>query len=241
MILAALQKQFNQLLGTLPVLLWFDPDGDFLPLLDDLQTAGLPVCRIQHTGQIIRLRADLLYAHVSVPTLVYLPWKRDAVENDLLTPLFPLSHVFNGSLFRFLSDQGVTFPEDPRTRNAIKEVLPRLAKQSLGKGAGYWHKALSSLDAVREELLGDFEDKLLNYLALPNETQLELKKNEIESFFFGLLASRYGFEAGPGEQPEATACRLAAHFIIARAYATSGSPENFPFIKLIPSAHLLEK
>jgi hypothetical protein len=240
MLLTALNKRFRGLLEARPILLWFDPEGDFQPLLDDLSGAGLSLRCIQTEGQLIRLRANLLYH--PAPTVVYLPWKRDDPRSDWLTPIFPLASVFSDTLFRFLSDQGVTFPDDPKIRGLIKDVLPRLARQSIGKGAGYWAKVLSSLDAVREELLGDFEDKLLNYLALPAETHAELKKNEIENFFFGLLASRYGFETDPaGETPAAIARHLAAHFIVSRAYATAGQPENFPFLKLIPSAHLLEK
>jgi len=239
MLITALKKHFQGLLKARFTVLWFDPEGDFLPLLEELYASGLSIRRIESKGQLIRLRADLL--HSPTPTVIYLPWKRDASETDLLTPIFPLASIFNDTLFRFLSDQGVAFPEDAKTRAAIKDVLPRIAKQSIGKGEGYWKKVLSSLDAVREELLGDFGEKLLDYLALPAQTHTYLKKNEIETFFFGLLASRYGFEGDPiNETPEAIARRLTAHFVIARAYSTAENPVGFPFEKLIPPAHLQE-
>ena len=237
MLLNALKKRFKGDLKSRPILVWFDPEGDYLPLLDDLSAAGLPLTCIQTEGQLIRLRANLLYQ--PAPTIVYLPWKRDAAESDLLVPILPLAHVFNDSLFRFLSDQGVTFPD--KIRSTLKDVLPRLAKQSLGKGDGYWKKVLSSLDAVREELLGDFGEKLLSYLAVPAETYAELEKNAIENFFFGLLASRYGFECDPAsETPDAIARRLTAHFILARAWLTAGNSGDFPFQKLLPPVHLFD-
>jgi len=239
MLITALKKHFQGLLKARPILVWFDAEGDYVSLLDDLTASGLPLTCIQTEGQLIRLRADLLYH--PAPTVVYLPWKRDAAESDLLTPILPLAHIFNDNLFRFLNEQGVSFPDDPKTRSTIREVLPRLAKQSLGKGAGYWKKVLSSLDAVREELLGDFGEKLLSYLAIPAETHAEFKKNDIENFFFNLLASRYGFECDPtSETPEALSRRLTAHFILARAYLTAGKPEDFPYQKLLPPTHLLD-
>jgi hypothetical protein len=238
MLLNALKKHFKKHLDSRPILVWFDPEGDFQLLLDDISAAGLPLTCIQTEGQLIRLRADLLYQ--PAPTIIYLPWKRDADESDLLTPILPLAHTFTDSLFRFLNAQNVSFPDDPKTKGPIKDVLPRLAKQSLGKGSGYWKKVLSSLDAVREELLGDYAEKLLSYLAVPTETQADLEKNNIENFFFGLLASRYGFECDPASEiPEAIARRLTAHFILARAWLTAGRPDDFPYRKLLPPIHLL--
>jgi len=238
MLLKALKNQFKKYLNSRRILIWFDSEGDYQLLLDDLIAANLPLTCIQTEGQLIRLRADLLYS--PAPIIVYLPWKRDAAESDLLTPILPLANIFNDNLFRFLNEHGVAFPDDPKTRSAIRDVLPRLAKQSLGKGSGYWKKVLSSLDAVREELLGDFGEKLLSYLAVPAETYAELEKNDIENFFFGLLASRYGFECDfASETPDALARRLTAHFILARAWLTAGKPENFLYQKLLPEAHLL--
>lgn len=238
MLLNALKKRFNRDLGSRPILVWFDPEGDYLPLLDDLSAAGLPLTCIQTEGQLIRLRAGLLYH--PVPTIVYLPWKRDAAESDLLTPILPIAHIFNDTLFRFLNEQGVSFPDDPKIRALIREVLPRLAKQSLGKGAKYWDK-FTTIGDVLEELLGDPVEKLLNFLALPEETYKELQDKGADNFFFALLATRYGFEISDGSEPPiAIARRLTGHFIVARAYATSGRSETFPFINLVPPAHLFD-
>src|SRR5689334_20089931 len=124
MLVNALKKRFKGLLDSRPILVWFDAESDYLPLLDDVAASGLPLTRIESLGQLIRIRADLLYA--SAPIIIYLPWKRDAAESDLLTPILPLAHTFNDSLFRFLSEQGVTFPD--QIRSTIKDVLPRLAK-----------------------------------------------------------------------------------------------------------------
>ena len=222
MLLNALKKRFKGDLKSRPILVWFDPEGDYLPLLDDLSAAGLPLTCIQTEGQLIRLRANLLYQ--PAPTIVYLPWKRDAAESDLLVPILPLANIFNDNLFRFLSEQGVVFPDDPKIRSLIREVLPRLAKQSLGKGEKYWDK-FKSIGDVLEELLGDPVEKLLNFLALPEETYKELQDKGADNFFFALLATRYGFEVNDGsEPPTAIARRLTGHFIVARAYATSGKP-----------------
>jgi hypothetical protein len=238
MLLNALKKRFNGDLDSRPILVWFDPEGDYLPLLDDLSATGLPLTCIQTEGQLIRLRANLLYQ--PAPTIVYLPWKRDTAESDLLVPILPLANIFNDNLFRFLSEQGVVFPDDPKIRSLIREVLPRLAKQSLGKGEKYWGK-FKSIGDVLEELLGDPVEKLLNFLALPEETYKELQDKGADNFFFALLATRYGFEVNDGsEPPTAIARRLTGHFIVARAYATSGKPETFPFTNLVPPAHLLD-
>jgi len=242
MLLTALKDRFSRYFNSDPAndtILWFDPERDYAELLAPLKAAGVPLRLVEREGELIRVRYELQSRQPGARIVVYLPWKPDSAEADWLTPVIPLADVFAESLFRFLSHLGVAFPEDPKTRNAIKDVLPRLAGQSLGKGAGYWQKVLASLDAVREELLGDFGETLLRFLAMPDEVRRELRTKEIDNFFFGLLSGRYGFDAVLDEEPAAIARRLTAQLVAIRAFVTADRPDDFPFPNLLPAPHLL--
>ncbi|HKZ86641.1 MAG TPA: hypothetical protein VJ793_23665, partial [Anaerolineae bacterium] len=221
MLLIALKDRFNRYFDADPAydtILWFDPGRDYRELLEPLKAAGVPLRLVEREGELIRVRAELQYRKPSERMVIYLPWKRDDLASDWLAPIMPLADVFTDSLFRFLTGLDVVFPDDPRIKNAIKDVLPRLAGQSLGKGPGYWQRVLASLDAVREELLGDFGETLLRFLTLPDDVRQELRVKEIENFFYWLLSGRYGFEANTDDEPAAIARRLTAHLVAVRAF-----------------------
>lgn len=244
MLITALKNRFTIYLQQDPTndtILWFDAGRDYRELLQPLQGAGVPLRLVQSAGELIRIRAELIYRQPGEKVVVYLPWAQYDPTVDILIPNIPVAEVFSDSLFRFLSHLDVVFPEDPQTKNAIKDVLPQLAGESIGKGRGFWNQVLSSLDAVREALLGDFEEILLRFLALPDEELVQMQSKGIEQFFFGLLESRYGFRVDTSQSPETISRQMSMHLMATRAYVTTSQPEDFPFPKLLPEKHLFEK
>ena len=243
MLVSALKDRFSRYFSdpSHDTILWFDPRRDYRELLDPLKAAGVPLRLVEKEGDLIRVRYELQYRQPGTRTVVYITWERENRASDWLVPIEPLADIFTDSLFHFLADCGVEFPDDPNVKRAIRDVLPRLARQSLDKGEGYWGHVLASLDAVREELLGDFGETLLRFLASPQQVRDELRDKKIDNFFFGLLSGRYGFEANGEEEPAAIARRFTAQLIAVRAYMTTGKPDDFPFFRLLPAPHLLDE
>ena len=244
MLVSALKHRFENYFQRDPAndtILWFDPSRDYRELLTPLQDGGIPLRLVESEGDLIRVRSELEYRKPGEKFVVYLSWSQYDPVVDVLVPIIPVADVFSDSLFRFLSHLDVIFPDDPQTKNAIKDVLPQLAGQSIGKGKGFWTQVLSSLDAVREALLGDFEEILLRFLALPEEEFTQMQNKGIEQFFFGLLESRYGFRADTNQKPDTIVRQLSMHLIATRAYTTTGQPEDFPFSELLPEKHLYKK
>lgn len=129
MLINALKEQFEHNLLEKAFALWFDGEQDYHSILDGLRTPGMQLRIVLSSGELIHLRADLQALPPGEKLVIYLPFSQDDPAIDILTPLIPLAATFNDSLLRFLSQQGVEFPEDPKTRSVIKDVLPRLALQ----------------------------------------------------------------------------------------------------------------
>jgi hypothetical protein len=211
--------------------LWFDPDQEYAALLDHL--TDLPLWRYE--GSLLQVRYQLIHRAPGERTVVYLPLPQK--EAEVLRPFFATSLVFRERLYRFLRRQGLDFPDDPQVAHELRALLPRLAARSVGKGRAFWEYNLANLERARETLLGNFDDALLRFLAQPQITLTDLKREKLDGLFFAQLESAYGLAAAPEDDPDEVARRLAAQLILTCAYTQAevnlrehGSElEDFPY------------
>ena len=211
--------------------LWFDPGEEYAALLDHL--TEVPLWR--YDGSLLRLRYRLINRAPGERAVVYLPLRQEDAE--VLRPFFATSLIFRDRLYRFLRRQGLDFPDDPQVAHELRELLPRLAARSVGKGRAFWEYNLANLERARETLLGNFDDALLRFLAQPEVTLAELKREKLDGLFFAQLESAYGLAAHPEDDADQVACRLAAQLILPCAYSQAeanlrerGSElEGFPY------------
>ena len=210
--------------------LWFDPRREYEALLAHL--TAYPVWRYEDS--LLRLRYRLLHREPGERVIVYLPLSE--TEAEVLRPFFPTSYRFSESLYRFLRQQGLDFPDDPDVAHALRRLLPRMAARSLGKGRAFWTYNLANLERARETLLGNFDQTLLRFLARPAEVLAELQAEQLDGLFFAQLESAFGLVSGPEDAPEAIAARLTVQLLLARAYAEAGmeQPGDFPYTVHLP-------
>ena len=86
-------------------------------------------------------------------------------------------------------------------------------------------------------MLGNFDDALLHFLAQPQVTLADLKREKLDGLFFAQLESAYGLAAAPENDPDEVARRLAAQLILTCAYTQAevnlrehdSEPEDFPY------------
>jgi len=193
-------------------ILWFDPDEEYVALLDHL--TDVPLWRYE--GTLLQVRYRLIERAPGERAVVYVPIRQDDAE--ILRPFFATSLIFRERLYRFLRRQGFDFPEDPQVAHEIRELLPRLAARSIGKGRAFWEYNLANLERARETLLGNFDDALLRFLAQAQVTLAELKGEKLDGLFFAQLESAYGLSATTEDEPDEVARRLAAQLILTCAY-----------------------
>jgi hypothetical protein len=211
--------------------LWFDPDQEYTALLDHLTELSL----WRYKDNLLQIRYRLIHRAPGERTVVYLPLCPD--EAETLRPFFATSFVFRERLYRFLRRQDLDFPDDPQVAHELRTLLPRLAARSVGKGRAFWEYNLANLERARETLLGNFDDTLLRFLAQPQPTLAELKREKLDGLFFAQLESAYGLSATSEDDPEETARRLAAQLILTCAYAQAETtlrehglePTGFPY------------
>jgi len=212
--------------------LWFDPGEEYAALLDYL--TEVPLWR--YDGSLLRLRYRLIHRAPGERAVVYLPLRQE--EAEVLRPFFATSHIFRDRLYRFLRRQGLDFPDDPQVAHEMRELLPRLAARSIGKGRAFWEYNLANLERARETLLGNFDDALLRFLAQPQPTLAELKGEKLDGLFFAQLESAYGLSADPEDDPDEVARRLAAQLILTCTYTQAEANlrehgtvlEDFPYL-----------
>ena len=211
--------------------LWFDPDEEYVALLDHL----IDVTLWRYEDSLLRMRYRLIKRAPGERAVVYLPLRQDDAE--ILRPFFATSLIFRERLYRFLRGQGFDFPDDPQVAHEIRELLPRLAARSIGKGRAFWEYNLANLERARETLLGNFDDALLRFLAQPQVTLTELKGEKLDGLFFAQLESAYGLSATTDDDPDEVASRLAAQLILTCAYTQAeanlrehgGEVKDFPY------------
>ncbi len=215
--------------------LWFDSGEEYAALLDHL--TDVPLWRYQ--GSLLELRYQLIQRSPGERAVVYLPLPREDAE--VLRPFFATSLVFRERLYRFLRRQGLDFPDDPRVAHELRALLSRLAARSIGKGRGFWEYNLANLERARETLLGNFDDALLRFLAQPQATLAELKREQLDGLFFAQLESAYGLAAVPEDDPGDVARRLTAQLVLVRAFTDAEQAEGFPYAAQLPAPLYFER
>ncbi len=243
MLIQSLTEHFHQHFAQYShhdIVLWFDPQREYEPLLDHL--TAYPVWR--YAGSLLRLHYQLLQREAGQRVILYLPLKETEVEP--LRPFFPASYRFSESLYRFLRQQGFDFPDDPDVAHELRRLLPRLAARSLGKGRVFWTYNLANLERARETLLGNFDHTLLRFLAQPAEVLDGLRAEQLEGLFFAQLESAFGLAAGAagaGAEDDAAsiAARLTAQLLLTQAYSDAGQPADFPYLARLPEPLYYER
>ncbi|HIQ05423.1 MAG TPA: PglZ domain-containing protein, partial [Anaerolineae bacterium] len=165
--------------------------------------------------------------------VVYLPLPQKQAE--ILRPFFATSRIFRVPLYKFLRQQGLDFPDDPHVAHELRALLPRLAARSVGKGRAFWEYNLANLERARETLLGNFDDALLRFLACPQATLTDLKREQLDGLFFAQLETTYSLSATAEDDPDDVACRLTAQLVLVRAFTDAGQPEDFPYKAQLPA------
>ncbi len=236
MLIQALTEEFQRWFAQADhhdIVLWFDPDGEYSALLDHLTDLDL----WRYEGSLLPIRYRLIHRALGERTVVYLPLRFEDENAETLRPFFATSLVFRKRLYKFLRRQGLDFPDDPQVAHELRTLLPRLAARSVGKGRAFWEYNLANLERARETLLGNFDDILLRFLAQPEATLAELRREKLDGLFFAQLESAYGLSATSEDDPEETARRLAAQLILTCAYAQAETnlrehglePPDFPY------------
>ena len=223
--------------------LWFDPEKEYAALLDHLTDAPL----WRYEGSLLQVRYRLIKRAPGERAVVYLPMRKD--EAEILRPFFAISLVFRERLYRFLRRQGLDFPDDPQVAHELRELLPRLAARSVGKGRQFWEYNLANLERARETLLGNFDDALLRFLAQPQSMLSGLKQEKLDGLFFAQLESVYGLAAASEDDPGEVAQRLAAQLILTCAYTQAeinlrehgNELEDFPYPARLAEPHYRER
>lgn len=227
-------------------ILWFDPEKEYAGLLDSLD--HLPLWRFE--GSLLQLRYRLVQRAVGEKAIVYLPMTEE--KADLLRPFCATSFCFQDRLYRFLRQQGLDFPDDPAVAHRLRQLLPQLAVQSLGKGRGFWEYNLANLERAINTLLGEFDSTLLRFLEHPRGELAQLQAQHFDGLFYAQLAGAYGLDAAAGgvpavseDNPDEVARRLTAQLVLVRAYtfATPGASGGtaFPYVDRLPEPHQFDR
>ena len=233
MLIQTLTQHFNDHFAQFPhhdTVLWFDPDGEYAALLDHLTEIDL----WRYEGSLLAIRHRLIHRAPGERAVVYLPMHQS--EAEILRPFFATGLIFRDRLYKFLRHQGLDFPDDPEVAHGMRDLLPRLAARSVGKGRAFWEYNLANLERVRETLLGNFDDTLLRFLAGPERTLADLKQEQLDGLFFAQLESAYGLAATPDDDPGEVARRLTAQIVLVRAFTDAGQPslDSFPYAARLP-------
>jgi serine/threonine protein kinase len=209
------------------VVLWFDPDREWAPLLP-LLSVHLPL--IVDEGSLLEVRYRLEKRPPGQKAVVYVPRHRD--QADYLKPYEFIGKCFQSSLYDFLREHGAPLPEEGHEKRAIKMLLPQLAKASVGKGEAFWQQATSVAKAT-SLLLPDFQGRLFAFLANPEPAWQDMQREGIAELLVDEVARRYGYEA-VRQDPLRCAQRLLAHWCMVDVYVEAGQPADFPLISALP-------
>lgn len=194
----------------------------------------------QYGDSLLELRHRLIQRGPDERTVVYLPMSKERAE--ILRPFFATSLIFRDRLYKFLRQQGLDFPDDPRVAHLLRSLLPRLVPHSIGKGREFWERNLSNLWVAVETLLGgNFDDVLLRFLAHPSDELVHLRKERLDALFFAQLENTYGLTASAEDDPLETARRFTAQLALVRSFTGAGEPDDFPYAARLPDAVHFER
>jgi len=216
-------------------ILWFDPKREWEGLLSHLKL-HLPL--LVYEGSLLELRYQLVERSLNECAVVYLPFEKLQLttrgEAEYIRPFIYTAKVFDDSIETVLRDQGVELPESHTKMRHIRPHLPALAVASVGKGRAIW-KGLDNLEAVLARLFPDFEDRLMQLLAYPEQAARQLEQQEQREAFFTLLESEFGVPGPEQGDDEKWAERFTATLCLVETFVAADEPDDFPFREALPS------
>ena len=227
-----LEEQFGQWYMESPsdnLILWFDPAGEWEPVLDHLSP---DLNLLRYAGSQLEMRYWLERRPPDRQTLAYLPLTQE--EAHYLLPYCFTSKVFDEKPYDFLLRHDVPLPRTAHERSQVKAVLPRLIQESIGKGAAFW-KAISSYEEAQAALIKDFSARLGQFLDQPAPIWDKLRSAGLTEHFQAMVQSRLGY-GGPTDDPVHYASGLLAQLVFVDLYCRSGGAGDFPLKHLLPDS-----
>lgn len=231
MLINLLTQKFNNYFNESPnnnLILWFDPKNEYHPIIGNF--TEVDIWELDNNNLEVRYRIN--NREPGQKTVVHIPKSNNDAE--ILRPYFSTSLLFQKSIYKVLSEEGLNFPADPKTKHRVRDILPQLAQESIGKGKGFWVNTLASLEKAREALLGNFDEVLLRYLTNPHEIDKQLENDQTRDIFFALLESKYGVDIQITNDVEEIIQEITAPLILVNAVSIQGPEDTFPFLSKLP-------
>lgn len=212
------------------VVLWYDPDREWEPLLNNLYS-GLNL--IRYDGSLLKVRYELERQPADELVVAYLPLEQE--EADYLLPFHFTSKVFEKGIYDVLVEHGMPLPRSGPQRKQIREMLPQLARESIGKGEAFWQN-ITDVQKAQQALISDFAGRLNQFLDEPAATWASLKAEDLHEHFLSMVADRVGFDE-PMANPVAHAKKLVTHLCLVDLFVQTGQPNDFPLGHLLPEPY----
>src|SRR5690606_33341363 len=90
---------------------------------------------IRYDGSLLQVRYELEKRPLDQLSLAYLPLNKE--ETDYLLPFQFTSKLFTDSLYEFLLRHQVALPHSGPKRREMAQMLPMLARESIGQGVEF--------------------------------------------------------------------------------------------------------
>ncbi|MFY9826548.1 MAG: PglZ domain-containing protein [Thermoanaerobaculia bacterium] len=154
------------------------------------------------------------------------------------------------TLFGFLRKIAVNLPSDPKEQRQLWDggrdsLLAKFTARFADRDARFWQQQLTPA-WVRQQVIGDVEQTILDLAAEPAEKLAELAREGLESDFVQQVREAFGFsrplpKAQPKEaKPEDLVDEWLADFVLRLAlvetYTGYGEPTDFPYLELLPES-----
>lgn len=227
-----LEDDFGQWYKRSPVhdiILWYDPDEQWLDMLDQLSPS---LNLIRYDGSLLEVRYKLEKRPLDQLSVVYLPLKQE--ETDYLLPFQFTSKLFTESLYDFLLNHHVSLPRSGNNRREMSQMLPMLARESIGQGIEFWQEVTTPTKA-REKIVQDFRGLLGQFLDAPSAIWQAMQGNGQAEQFQKMVYKNLGYP-DPLTNPEEDAYRLFVHLCLVDLYIQSDGSDDFPLQHLLPSS-----
>ena len=269
MILDWLVSEFCGLLAHDPesrVLLWFDAKAEFRGLLPEVEQAasdaGLVLLGLdpqEGHGPLWMKWAVEAGPGADRKVVLWLPHSREALVGgsaDSLRLEVLLEYEYRGlewridgkpsTLFSFLRKHGVPLPtkqseQGPLWKGGAESPLARYVMKHAGRDQTFWQSRTLSLAVVQEGIVGGVEDRLLRFLADPDGELAVMRAERIVGDFAPQLASEIADAHGIEEDPKAWSEVLVTGLVLLEVFATTGQPDDFPFLSKLPPVERRER